>query len=113
MNTHSSFGQSTEINAELQAELQAPVVEAFGPEQLDPRERAQSDRIARQAAALCLKALLHRVDPQRHPVSADLPGAAARVRAHEGASDATGDAACSACINTVRWEAMRYPGNPT
>ncbi len=81
MNTHSSFGQNTEINAELQAELQAPVVEAFGPEQLDARERAQSDRIAREAAALCLKALLHRVDPQRHPVSADPTSLEARAAA--------------------------------
>lgn len=81
MNMHPSFGQAGQPTAEQQADLQAPVVEAFGPEQLSARERAQADTIATQAAALCLKALLHRIDPARYPINPDPSSLEARAAA--------------------------------
>lgn len=81
MNTHSSFGHAAQPTAEQQAELQAPVVEEFGPQQLSARERAQADAIATQAAALCLKALLHQVDPARYPINPDPKSLEARAAA--------------------------------
>lgn len=81
MNTHSSFGHAAQPTAEQQADLQAPVVEAFGPEQLSTRERTQADAIARQAAALCLKALFHQIDPARHPIGSDPGSLEARAAA--------------------------------
>ncbi len=101
MNTHSSFGHAAQITTEQQAEFEGPVVEAFGPEQLNARERSQADAVARQAAALCLKALFHQIDPARYPINPDPTSLEARAAACAASLPALGLARLSISLKSL------------
>jgi hypothetical protein len=81
MSTHQSFGVHAPITPAQQLELDAPTVESFGIENLNPRERSAALALTQQVTALCLKALLNRIEPGKFPVSTNPMSFEARAAA--------------------------------
>jgi len=69
MSTDQSFGVRAPITPEQQAEFNAPAVEAFSLDSLEPRERAEAEALSQRVAAVLIKSLLHRLDPAANPIT--------------------------------------------